>query len=122
MDENKDALATWFRVKDKTSELIGGRQASTLLTLAALAGRGEPTPQTRTSITARASKAKAAARSASKPTVVSVTPTVERPPIIAMQSGVGLTVRVEVNLPAAATADVYDAIFTSIRRSLIDRG
>ena len=37
----KKAQTTWFRVTDKTSDLVGGRQAQSFLTLAALAGHGE---------------------------------------------------------------------------------
>jgi len=32
----------------------------------------------------------------------------------------GLTVRVEVNLPADASQDAYDKIFQSLRKNLID--
>lgn len=38
---SKDDLTHWFRHADKTSELVGQRQAATFLTLAALAGHGE---------------------------------------------------------------------------------
>lgn len=39
--EPKDSLTTWFRVTDKTSEVVGSRQAQTFLTLASLSGHGE---------------------------------------------------------------------------------
>jgi hypothetical protein len=39
-------LTHWFRAADKTSDLVGQRQASTFQTLAALAGHGE-LPSTR---------------------------------------------------------------------------
>lgn len=35
------SLAHWFRASDRATELVGGRQTSTFLTLAALAGHGE---------------------------------------------------------------------------------
>ena len=38
---SKSDLTHWFRHADKTSELVGQRQAATFLTLAALAGHGE---------------------------------------------------------------------------------
>jgi hypothetical protein len=41
LDAPKDNLAHWFRAADKTSELVGQRQAATFQTLAALAGHGE---------------------------------------------------------------------------------
>ena len=37
----REALTNWFRASDKTSALVGQRQASTFLTLAALAGYGK---------------------------------------------------------------------------------
>jgi hypothetical protein len=52
---DKTALAHWFRTSDKTSDLIGQRQASTFQTLAALAGHGDVP-------TARASKTKSQRR------------------------------------------------------------
>ena len=125
-DEGKDGLTTWFRVKDKTSELIGGRQASTFLTLAALSGHGEPfkpAPVTKSATTPKAVKPKSSPQSkqenAKTPEVTVTTPATQQVPATA--SPVGLTVRVEVNLPAAGTPEVYDAIFASIRKNLIDR-
>lgn len=126
--EERDTLSTWFRVKDKTSDLIGGRQASTFLTLSALAGHGEPPrpvapakPRTKAP-----SKPAGAPRSDTSSSEVgrgagSSGPAV---PSIPSSSGdsdrIGLTVRVEVNLPATGTPEVYDAIFASIRKNLID--
>src|SRR3954447_21358398 len=43
----RDALTNWFRAADKTSALVGQRQASTFQTLAALAGHGD-VPASRT--------------------------------------------------------------------------
>jgi hypothetical protein len=37
----RDALTNWFRASDKTSSLVGQRQASTFQTLVALGGYGE---------------------------------------------------------------------------------
>ncbi len=124
--ESKEPLTTWFRVKDKTSGLIGGRQASTFLTLAALAGHGEPAkPATAAKMPTvpRASKPKTTKQDAAKQNTVKPTDVATGAPSPAAPGagGVGLTVRVEVNLPTAASADVYDAIFASIRKNLIDR-
>jgi len=123
-DEGKDGLATWFRVKDKTSELIGARQASTFLTLSALSGHGELLAQaSKTTTTARPSKPKPAA-SPKGSSAKSATPTVtasEENDTGDTGSSIGLTVRVEVNLPPAASSEVYDSIFASIRKNLIDR-
>jgi len=125
--ESKDVLATWFRVTDKTSELVGGRQAQTFLTLAALAGHGE--------LKRTASKAAGPTGGkrtpAAKPAVAAATRAQparsdqkgQSPPLITPgePSELGLTVRVEVNLPAGGSPEAYDAIFASIRKHLIDR-
>jgi hypothetical protein len=123
-EEGQAGLATWFRVTDKTSDLVGGRQANTFRSLAALAGHGElkvsPSPPKSSNGAVRkpSSKPKSPATSnAAGPNLVGAT---QQPPVITTDS-VGLTVRIEVNLPATGTADVYDAIFASIRRHLIDR-
>jgi hypothetical protein len=124
-DEGKDALTTWFRAKDKTSELIGGRQAATFLTLAALAGHGDPVKPAAPSKPAAPRVAKPKPSAAVKqdapanPDTLVTTPAPQY--LSATDSAVGLSVRVEVNLPAAATPEVYDAIFASIRKNLIDR-
>jgi len=125
-DEGKDGLTTWFRVKDKTSELIGGRQASTFLTLAALSGHGEPlkpAPTTKATTPPNTVKPKSLRPlkedSAKAAETLVTTPTPQSVP--ATDSAVGLTVRVEVNLLAAGSPEVYDAIFASIRKNLIDR-
>lgn len=59
-------LAHWFRSSDKTSDLVGQRQASTFLTLAALAGHGE-LPAARA--TAAKKTASAAKKTAAAPAV-----------------------------------------------------
>ena len=41
LDASKGDLTHWFRASDKTSEVVGERQASTFQTLAALAGHGD---------------------------------------------------------------------------------
>lgn len=132
----KAALTTWFRVSDKSSELIGGRQASTFLTLAALAGHGEPvkpasTPASGSPRKSRGgadSKPAPASQSAGRATADASATRTSQPKKKEnstthdeLPEAVGLTVRVEVNLPAAASPEVYDAIFASIRKNLIDR-
>jgi hypothetical protein len=42
----RDTLANWFRASDRTSDLVGQRQASTFQTMVGLAGHGE-VPATR---------------------------------------------------------------------------
>lgn len=124
-DEDRDALATWFRVKDKTSDLIGSRQATTFLTLAAIAGHGE-LPNVSPSATKGSSSSKPKTP-VKKQEASAANPRQPKPQDTSggggqKDSAFGLTVRVEVNLPAEGTAETYDAIFASIRKNLIDRG
>jgi hypothetical protein len=133
LDAEKTNLTHWFRASDKTSELVGGRQASTFQTLAALAGHGE-LPAARTANSAK--KAAAAPGASTKTTTkkAAAKKTAEAPAggdagaaggggngAVKVQNGqdVGLTVRIEVNLPPGGDADTYDAIFASIKKHLM---
>lgn len=126
-EQSKETLTSWFRVTDKTSELVGGRQAQTFLTLAALAGHGELRRPSAKPNSGSSAKREPSARkvAAGKRPDTKVRPNVEAsqaPPAADSLSGaVGLTVRIEVNLPANGTPDAYDAIFASLRKHLIDR-
>lgn len=134
LEADKAALAHWFRSSDKTSELVGNRQASTFLTLAALAGHGE--------IPARATATKKTATNGGAPAKKTVpkrstAKKVEAAPVedanpdgekiqsdqgrARVNSGadMGLSVRIEVNLPPGGDAETYDAIFASIRKHLM---
>lgn len=132
LDTERTALAHWFRSSDKTSELVGNRQASTFLTLAALAGHGE--------LPARANATKKTATNGFAPGKKTVAKkTAETPAKVHEASGddadrqddhrkakiiksgqdVGLSVRIEVNLPPGGDADTYDAIFASIKKHLM---
>ena len=130
-NETRERLTTWFRVTDKTSDLVGGRQAQSFLTLAALAGHGEVKRSAAASGTAKANNAPKVAPPKSAPASKTPRvdspdkkqepPTVLTPEVPAKSDDLGLTVRVEVNLPATGTPETYDAIFASIRKHLIDR-
>ncbi len=113
----KAKLIGYFRQTDKTSEIIGTRQAAVFQALRSVAGhevQAEP---------------KAAAAGAKKPKVVAAKaqkPQVEKAPAAAAapaggavmapaKPDIALTVRIEINLPAEGTQETYDAIFESIR-------
>ncbi|WP_432021687.1 DUF5343 domain-containing protein [Streptomyces parvus] len=136
-DEMSDALQVergnlihWFRAADKTSELVGRRQASTFRTLAALAGNGDlpvrASPNKKPSITSDGTAKKTMAKRstprrsdtppAPAPGEVGTTGSPDTP---RSQQEVGLTVRIEVNLPSGGDADTYDAIFASIKKHLM---
>lgn len=129
LEAGKEDLTHWFRAADKTSAVVGQRQASTFQTLAALAGHGE-VPASRGNNKATASggakKAQPAKKVAKK---ASGSPSAKPPTGTVVDSGagsgsktdsdVGLTVRIEVNLPPGGDADTYDAIFASIKKHLM---
>ena len=123
-------LAHWFRAADKTTELVGQRQASTFQTLVALAGHGElPTARGNgTKKTASATVAAPKKTTAKKLPTKAVDATlpgqdtgVGRRDDSRGRSGqdMGLTVRIEVNLPAGGDANTYDSIFASIKKHLM---
>lgn len=118
---DKADLTHWFRAADKTSAVVGQRQASTFLTLAALAGTGEvPEPRQGQA----ASKGATPRKKAAKKSVVKKAASKRLPAAGLGESGgsttdVGLSVRIEVNLPANGDAATYDAIFASIRKHLM---
>ncbi|MEV8360385.1 DUF5343 domain-containing protein [Microbacterium sp. NPDC076895] len=133
LDKTRDELLPWFRATDKSSQTVGSRQAATFTALAALAGHGDP-PAIPNGPSASGNgggtKAKPKPNSAAKPAAKS-THSVEageaKPPALSNVGGgsgggadVGLTVRIEVNLPAGGDESTYDAIFKSIRKNLID--
>jgi Family of unknown function (DUF5343) len=115
-----DDLISFFRATDQTSDLVGRRQAATFQALASFAGHGEAPAQSKAS---KPREPKAAPSSPRRK------PNMSNAPIHnggGDQNGnagprdVGLTVRIEVNLPSAADQETYDRIFRSIRENLLN--
>jgi hypothetical protein len=130
-DSSKETLTTWFRVSDKTSDVVGGRQAKTFQVLSTIAGHGDPS-RVASSAPAQPKRAKASPKAKASPAKAergkeSAARVQVRDGGKAQGAGgshgvdVGLTVRIEVNLPADGTPEVYDSIFASVRKHLIDR-
>lgn len=118
--QKKDDLVTYFRTSDGSSDVVGKRQAITFNALGAMSGHGDAFVPRATSTNgkpANSSKAKPKAASSSASGTKGA-PTVALPEPSANK--VGLTVRIEVNLPANGDQKTYDAIFQSIRKNLID--
>ncbi len=111
-----EKLTAFFRNTDKTTALVGRLQATTFQVLAALAGHGtiqEPaTPKKAT-----ASKAKPAKAKPDKSTGSGGQDLIEQNE---RNRDIGLTVRIEVNLPPAGDQETYDRIFRSIRENLLN--
>jgi hypothetical protein len=136
-DEMSDALSVerenlihWFRTVDKTSDLVGKRQALTFRTLAALAGSGDlparanstKKPSAASDDTAKkAMPRKATAKKSAAPQAPALSEArgANGPEGVRVGQEVGLTVRVEINLPPGGDAETYDAIFASIKKHLI---
>lgn len=127
LDAPKGDLTHWFRASDKTSDVVGQRQATTFQTLAALAGHGDLPA-------ARSGAAKKTAAATPGSAARKITPNKTTPKKQVEKPGgdhgdgdgggkngqdVGLTVRIEVNLPPGGDADTYDAIFASIKKHLM---
>jgi hypothetical protein len=113
-----DQLITFFRSSDETSAVVGRRQATTFQTLSSLAGHGElppakgPAPAKSVSGAKKPSK-KASLKPTSEGTTTLLAPTSAMLPI-------GMTVRIEINLPSDADQETYDRIFRSIRENLLN--
>lgn len=116
---DRDALISFFRGADETSAVTGGRQALTFQTLAALAGHREETVTSRASSgprqprTTKPKKTTMGGSAKQEPSSVTI-------PESSQGQNFGLTVRVEINLPANASASTYDNIFKSIRKNLLN--
>lgn len=134
LDSNK--LISFFRTHDETSDVVGRRQASTFQALARISGKlaEDVTPAS----PPRASKPSANPKRTKK-TLASTTNDIEtavtsnanlitpqpvgsagHPTGDQWNNGVALTVRIEINLPAAGEQSTYDAIFKSIRENLMN--
>lgn len=114
-----DELITFFRQSDQTSAAIGKRQADTFRILASLAGHGE-LPASKA---AKAKTTPAASKTDKKRKAISTeTKSVKLSVSTDSKSSrdFGLTVRVEINLPADGTKETYDNIFKSIKENLLD--
>lgn len=117
-----DELITFFRQTDQTSAVIGGRQAGTFKVLAGLSGHGElPEPKAR-----KPGNSSKSAKAEKKSQPVKETKVNQKTPVnpAAHQydktnNAIGLTVRVEINLPADGTKETYDNIFKSIKENLL---
>ena len=119
---DRNHLVTFFRQSDQTSAIVGGRQAMTFETLAAFSGHGEFPASKQKSVTAKgkgADKKMTPKATAPKVKVKDVAPPAP-PAVVAPAGTVGLTVRIEINLPANGDQETYNNIFRSIRENLLN--
>lgn len=120
--QDRNALTQFFRTTDHSSDVVGTRQAATFSALAALSGHAEvPAPK----VSAPGKRPKTASAE-SKPKQGKTRPERDRSQSTNMGGEpsvtppVGLTVRIEVNLPASGDQETYDRIFQSIRKNLLN--
>jgi hypothetical protein len=118
-----DDLITFFRQTDQTGAAIGQRQAATFRVLASLSGHIDPvlTKAGKSKAVNSSSKAKLATKG--KSISNSSTAPNQHATLSVPSSGsgnFGLTVRVEINLPADGSKETYDNIFKSIRENLLN--
>ena len=120
-NRDRDTLIGFFRASDETTAGVGKLQASTFLSLAAFSGYGA-VPEPKASVTKTspaAAKKKARKPKKSSPAASEALP--ENSAEIDMKSrDFGLTVRIEINLPADGAQETYDRIFRSIRENLLN--
>ena len=114
-----DKLIGFFRQTDQTSFNVGKYQTGTFQALATIAGKLDAsiTKASKTK-TPKAVKTSVVAKEKQKKEII--TKTKQGTQHVPSGSDIGLTVRVEINLPANADKETYDAIFKSIRENLIE--
>jgi hypothetical protein len=117
-------LIGYFRSADKTSDVIGTRQAAVFRAFASLAGHHDESTAAPGKAT---TKGKDKGARTAKVTVAKPKPAaVELKARENMKVGgaaareMALTVRIEINLPADGTRATYDNIFQSIRDNLLN--
>lgn len=111
-------LISFFRTSDQTSSIVGMRQANTFKTLVALSGHGEARE-----VKAQKSNPKKRVKEKSDKSKMSHeqnTNTNEISEAFNEKRNLGLTVRIEINLPADGNQETYDRIFKSIRENLLN--
>ena len=118
---NKDALIGYFRHTDKTSDVIGTRQAAVFQAFRALAGHEQNTVTSKNGgplkPAAKASRSKT--KKANEP--IQASALAERAVSVSpSKKDMALTVRIEINLPTEASAETYDNIFKSIKVNLLN--
>jgi len=117
---DRDSLIGFFRVHDETSALTAKRQAIAFETLSALSGHGE-TPTTKAGKSKVAAKKKVSTKK--KDSKREEKDEKKEKKVVVGNIGendIGLTVRIEINLPAQGDQETYDRIFQSIRKNLLN--
>ncbi len=112
-----EALVTYFRHTDQTSAVVGKKQASTFLTLAAFSGHGEVPSARQSTSKKKSGKSNTIEKTDKERNTETKVVSTDDPK---RRKDLGLTVRVEINLPADGDQETYDRIFKSIKENLLD--
>jgi hypothetical protein len=120
-----DKLIPFFRQSDQTTQVVGQRQAGTFKILAQYSGKRAATDTARPKSATRADKTTSAktqknSKAKPKPLIERKTSSDQHALTNGSSKNIGLTVRIEVNLPATDDQSVYDKIFKSIRENLLN--
>jgi hypothetical protein len=117
---SRDDLVSYFRSADKTSDIIGARQAGVFMALRELLGYGNPPSGSATKPKpASPAKSKMASKKPKAETQQKTIESGDAPLGSKQKSDMALTVRIEINLPAEGSPETYDAIFKSIKANLL---
>ncbi|MGF1640270.1 MAG: DUF5343 domain-containing protein [Rhodospirillales bacterium] len=120
-DLDNAALISFFRTHDETTAVVGKLQASTFKRLATHGGHGDILVAKAPSGTRKAKEQKKTVKSspapAPSPPAHDTSPAAK---VATVPGNVGLTVRIEINLPADGDQETYDRIFKSIRENLLN--
>lgn len=119
---DRDSLIGYFRGTDETSAITGKRQAVAFEALSALSGHGEVAQprvtakkKTQDVGTKKEAKTKAATTNVYREVKKDKDGGANRD-----ANDIGLTVRIEINLPAQGDQETYDRIFQSIKKNLLN--
>lgn len=119
-----EKLISFFRTTDQTSDLVGKRQALTFQALASFAGHGNAHVKEKNASKSagggKATKSTGAAKPAKAATKGDGAGETTSTNAGFGGSSVGLTVRIEINLPAQGDQETYDRIFASLRKNLLN--
>lgn len=118
---SQNDLIGFFRGSDGSSDVVGKKQAQTFQALAGIAGHGGIPAVKATNLKARTPvKRKGAGSAKEKPAENSVPKNGHSTINGNSKRDIGLTVRIEINLPADGDQETYDRIFKSIRENLLN--
>lgn len=118
-----DSLITFFRQTDQSSSLVGKKQANTFKALAGLSGHAELLEHKPKKVGGTGKKTTKKTEQKAVSVKQETTPSVSGIPneqTSNSRNQIGLTVRIEINLPAEGDQATYDRIFKSIRENLLN--